>query len=43
MVTPDGQPSIAADQLEAPNGHILTPDEQTLIVAESAGFLPDRV
>ena len=38
MVTPDGQPSIAADQLEAPNGHILTPDEQTLIVAESAGF-----
>jgi len=35
-VTPDGQASIGADQLEAPNGHILTPDGQTLIVAESA-------
>ena len=35
-VTPDGNASIGADQLEAPNGHILTPDESTLIVAESA-------
>lgn len=35
-VTPDGNASIGADQLEAPNGHILTADESTLIVAESA-------
>ncbi len=35
-VTPQGQASIGADQLEAPNGHILTPDQKTLIVAESA-------
>ena len=35
-VTPDGHASIGADMLEAPNGHILTPDESTLIVAESA-------
>lgn len=35
-VTPQGQVSIGADQLEAPNGHILTPDQNTLIVAESA-------
>lgn len=35
-VMPDGNASIGADQLEAPNGHILTPDESTLIVAESA-------
>lgn len=35
-VAPDGNASIGADQLEAPNGHILTPDESTLIVAESA-------
>ena len=35
-VTPDGQASIGADQLEAPNGHVLTPDGKTLIVAESA-------
>ena len=36
LVTPDGKVSIAAEGLEAPNGHILTPNEDTLIVAESA-------
>jgi sugar lactone lactonase YvrE len=36
-VTPDGDVSCAADDLAAPNGHILTEDERTLIVAESAG------
>lgn len=35
-VTPDGSVSVGAPEMEAPNGHILTPDEQTLIVAESA-------
>jgi sugar lactone lactonase YvrE len=37
-VTPDGQVSQGADDLEAPNGHILTPDGRTLIVAESSGM-----
>jgi sugar lactone lactonase YvrE len=36
-VTPDGQVSVGADGLDAPNGHILTADGRTLIVAESAG------
>ncbi len=36
MVTPSGEPSCAADDLGAPNGHILTPDEKTLYVGESA-------
>ena len=35
-VTPDGSVSVGAPEMEAPNGHILTPDEETLIVAESA-------
>jgi sugar lactone lactonase YvrE len=37
-VRPDGEVSCAADDLESPNGHILTDDGRTLIVAESAGF-----
>ena len=37
MVTPDGTASVAADPLRAPNGHVLTPDEKTLIVGESGG------
>jgi sugar lactone lactonase YvrE len=37
-VTPDGKVSSAADDLLAPNGHILTDDGRTLIVAESAGM-----
>lgn len=36
-VTPRGAVSCAADELSSPNGHILTPDETTLIVAESGG------
>ncbi len=36
-VTPKGEVSCAADDLQSPNGHILTDDERTLIVAESAG------
>jgi len=34
-ITPDGSYSCAADDLESPNGHILTDDGRTLIVAES--------
>lgn len=37
MVRPDGSTSIAADDLAAPNGHVLTADGMTLIVAESGG------
>jgi sugar lactone lactonase YvrE len=36
-VTPSGEVSCAADDLASPNGHILTEDGGTLIVAESAG------
>lgn len=35
-VRPDGTWFVAADELESPNGHILTPDERVLLVAESA-------
>lgn len=35
-VRPDGTWSVAADDLEAPNGHVLTPDESVLLIAESA-------
>jgi len=35
-VRPDGTWFVAADGLESPNGHILTPDERVLLVAESA-------
>ena len=38
LVTPDGGVQSAAGGLEAPNGHILTEDGKTLIVAESASF-----
>jgi sugar lactone lactonase YvrE len=37
VVTPDGLASNAADDLAAPNGHVLSDDGRTLIVAESAG------
>ena len=37
MVRPDGVASVAAGDLAAPNGHVLTADGRTLIVAESAG------
>jgi len=36
-VSPDGKVSCAADNLASPNGHILTSDEKTLLVAESGG------
>ncbi len=35
-VRSDGSWFVAADDLESPNGHILTPDERTLLIAESA-------
>ena len=35
-VRSDGTWFVAADGLESPNGHILTPDERVLLVAESA-------
>jgi sugar lactone lactonase YvrE len=37
-VTPDGAVGVAWDDLRAPNGMVLTPDERTLILAESGGF-----
>jgi len=37
-VRPDGTWFVAADDLSSPNGHVLSPDERTLYVAESGGF-----
>ena len=37
LVMPDGNARVVADQLEMPNGPVITPDHQTLIVAESFG------
>ncbi|MBN1381044.1 MAG: SMP-30/gluconolactonase/LRE family protein [Deltaproteobacteria bacterium] len=37
MVTPDGEISTAADDMAFPNGCVMTPDNKTLIVAESIG------
>ena len=37
-VRPDGQVSQAADALAAPNGHVLSEDGRTLVVAQSGGF-----
>ncbi len=37
-VEPDGTWECAADDLRSPNGHILTDDGRTLIVAESGGL-----
>ena len=34
---PGGQMSVAAEDLEFPNGTVITPDGQTLIIAESGG------
>lgn len=36
-VRPDGSWFVAAEDLASPNGHVLTPDERTLLVAESGG------
>jgi len=37
-VGPDGAWDCAADDLQSPNGHVLTDDARTLIVAESGGM-----
>jgi len=37
LVTPEGNARVVADQLEMPNGPVITPDHKTLIVAESFG------
>lgn len=37
-IDPDGTVEVAADDLVFPNGVVLTPDERTLIVAESYAF-----
>jgi sugar lactone lactonase YvrE len=37
MVTPDGNARIVAQELFFPNDMVITPDEQTLIVAETWG------
>lgn len=36
-VSPDGEASVAADELMFPNGTVITPDGRTMIVAESWG------
>src|SRR5215208_4784652 len=35
LVTPDGKPSEVAKELAFPNGMVITPDNETLVVAES--------
>jgi len=37
IVRPDGSFEVGADDMAAPNGHVLTDDEQTLLVAQSSG------
>jgi sugar lactone lactonase YvrE len=37
VVTPGGGVAVAADDLLCPNGMVLTPDDGTLIVAETLG------
>ena len=37
LVTPDGNARVVADNMAFPNGTVITPDDQTLIVGESAG------
>jgi sugar lactone lactonase YvrE len=37
LVTPDGAARVVADNLDFPNGCVITPDERTLIVAETMG------
>jgi sugar lactone lactonase YvrE len=37
MVTPDGKARVVADNMVFPNGMVITPDDKTLIVAESFG------
>ena len=37
LVMPDGAARVVADNLDFPNGCVITPDERTLIVAETMG------
>jgi len=37
LVTPDGDARIVADELDFPNGTVITPDGRTLIVGETMG------
>ena len=37
LVTPDGQARVVADEMAFPNGSVITPDGNTLIVAETFG------
>ncbi len=37
LVTPEGEARVVADKMAFPNGTVITPDGQTLIVGESAG------
>ena len=37
MVTPDGKARVVADEMAFPNGSVITPDGNTLIVAETFG------
>jgi len=37
LVPPDGAPRVAADDLEFPNGAVITDDGRTLVVAETMG------
>src|SRR5262249_5212706 len=37
MVTPEGKASVVADDLQFPNGTVITPDGKTMIVGESMG------
>lgn len=37
LVRPDGDTSVAADQMAFPNGSVITPDGKTLIVGQSFG------
>ncbi len=37
MVTPDGNARVVADGLRFPNGTVITPDQQTLIVGQTFG------
>ena len=43
LVTPDGSVRRVADELAFPNGMVITPDNSTLIIAESFGGVADGV
>ena len=42
-VDPDDTATVVAEDLDFPNGMVITPDRTTLIVAESIGQAVDRV